>query len=112
MEFHAFHGLYPEERKLGNRFRTEIEMTLDVPFNPENEDLSSTVDYAGIYSILKREMAIPAALLESLGQRLCREISFVFPMLEEIKVSVSKANPAIGGHCEWVTVTSVWKKES
>jgi dihydroneopterin aldolase len=42
MEFHAFHGVYPEEKKLGNRFRVEIRMWLNVPFNPGSEDLSAT----------------------------------------------------------------------
>lgn len=111
MEFHAFHGVYPEEKKLGNRFRAEIKMWLDVPFNPENEDLSATVDYAGVYAILKREMENPCALLESLGQRICRDVSAAYSMLDEIQVSISKANPAIGGLCEWVTVSSRWTKQ-
>lgn len=111
MEFHAYHGVYPEEKKLGNRFRVELKMMLDVPFNPGKEDLSATVDYAVVYAILKKEMDIPTALLESLGQRICREISTAFSEIEEIRISVSKANPAIGGHCEWVTVSSSWKKQ-
>ena len=40
MEFHAFHGVYPEEKKLGNRFRVDVLMKLDVALQPENEDLS------------------------------------------------------------------------
>ncbi len=83
MEFHAFHGVYPEEKMLGNRFRVDVLMKLDVPFQPENEDLSRTVDYSLVYAILKNKM----------------------------EICIAKANPAIGGLCEWVKVRSIWKKD-
>jgi dihydroneopterin aldolase len=111
MEFHAFHGVYPEEKKLGNRFRVDVLMKLDVAFQPENEDLSRTVDYSVVYSILKSKMENATPLLESLGQGICRELAATFPIINEMEVSIAKANPAIGGLCEWVKVRSIWTKE-
>ncbi len=110
MEFHAFHGLYPEEKRLGNRFIVDVKMYLRIPFNPDNEDLSLTVDYAGVYALLKEEMSIPCPLLESLGQRICGRISNAFPLVERMEVSIAKANPAIGGLCRQVRVSSNWEK--
>ena len=81
MEFHAFHGVYPEEKMLGNRFRVDVLMKLDVPFQPENQDLSRTIDYSLVYAILKDKMENATPLLESLGQGICRELAASFPLL-------------------------------
>jgi dihydroneopterin aldolase len=111
MEFHAFHGVYPEEKMLGNRFRVDVLMKLDVPFQPENQDLSRTIDYSLVYAILKDKMENATPLLESLGQGICRELAASFPLLNEMEICIAKANPAIGGLCEWVKVRSIWKKD-
>ena len=110
LDFHAFHGVYPEEKLLGNRFRVDIKMQLEVPFNPINEDLSHTVDYAIVYNLVKKEMDIPCKLLETLGQKICNAIAVEFPSVFSIETSISKANPAIGGLCEWVSVKTHWLK--
>jgi dihydroneopterin aldolase len=110
LSFFAFHGLYPEEKKDGNRFMVDVKIRLQVPPDPENEDLSVTVDYARVYSLIQAEMERPCALLESLCQRIILRITNFFPEIQELEVSVAKANPAIGGLCEWVKVSQTWQK--
>jgi len=110
LDFHAFHGVYPEENLLGNRFRVDIKMQVEVPFNPINEDLGHTVDYVIVYNLVKKEMDIPCKLLETLGQKICNAVAVEFPSVLSIETSISKANPAIGGLCEWVSVKTHWLK--
>ena len=110
LDFQAFHGVYPEEKLLGNRFRVDLKIQVEVPFNPLNEDLGNTVDYAIVYNLVKREMENPCKLLETLGQRICNSVAVEFPSVLSIETSISKANPAIGGLCNWVTVTTHWTK--
>lgn len=106
LEFFSFHGLYPNEKKEGNRFVVDVKIRLQVPENPENEDLSCSVDYAAVYALVKAEMDQPCALLESLVQRILGRITKVFPQIIRTDVTVAKANPAIGGLCKQVSVHS------
>lgn len=110
LEFFATHGLYKEENRLGNRFRVDVHLLLDVPFDPDDLRIENTIDYAGVYAIVKAEMETVCPLLESLGQRMIRRITSQFPDLLRLDVAVSKANPSIGGLCEWVRVNSHWEK--
>ena len=110
LEFFARHGLYPEENRLGNRFRVDVHFVLDVPFDPDGFEIGNTIDYAGVYAVVKAEMETICPLLESLGQRMIRRITAQFPGLLRVDVAVSKANPSIGGLCEWVRVNSHWEK--
>jgi len=110
LEFFSGHGLYPEENRLGNRFRVDVHLVLDVPFDPDGFEIGNTIDYAGVYAAVKVEMETICPLLESLGQRMIRRITNQFPGILCVDVAVSKANPSIGGLCEWVRVNSHWEK--
>lgn len=50
--FVGYHGLYPEEKKLGNNYAVEIDMV----FNPKQgliDQLDQTIDYVNVYAIVK-----------------------------------------------------------
>jgi dihydroneopterin aldolase len=111
LDFFGYHGLYPQEQKEGNRFRVDVKMELDCPFRPEGLVLDETIDYAIVYELIKTEMEQACPLLESLSQRICQAIYKRFPQLNHLEVSLAKANPGIGGLCQWVRVKSIWKKD-
>jgi dihydroneopterin aldolase len=110
LDFFSYHGKYPMEKKEGNRFVVDVKMCLQIPENPDNEDLSVTVDYAAVYALVKAEMDQPCALLESLVQRILGRISKTFPQIVRTDVTVAKANPAFGGLCKHVSVHSFIEK--
>ncbi|MCO5235123.1 MAG: dihydroneopterin aldolase [Chitinophagaceae bacterium] len=94
LKFHAFHGLYKEERSTGNDF----EVNVDVFFNEPEEiitRLSDTIDYSVLYRIVKDRMNIAEPLLETLVMDMSRQIKKQFPETREINVSISKINPPI-----------------
>lgn len=50
--FVGYHGLYPEEKKLGNNYAVEVDMV----FNPKQgliDQLDQTIDYVNVYAIVK-----------------------------------------------------------
>ena len=92
LKFHAFHGLYKEERSTGNDF----EVNLDVYFNELAETinrLQDTINYAVLYQLVKDRMIIPEPLLETIAMEIAQQIKKQFPVVCEINVSVSKINP-------------------
>ena len=64
MEFRANHGCLEREKVVGNDFvvdfRGEVNMTAAI----ESDNLEDAVNYALIYDIVAREMAVPSNLLE------------------------------------------------
>ncbi|MBL7724703.1 MAG: dihydroneopterin aldolase [Chitinophagaceae bacterium] len=94
LRFHAFHGLFPEEKKTGNDFEINL-MVSFVPNNTIIRDLDSTVDYARLYEILKTEMQKPRALLETLAMEIAELIHSLFPEIRRIDISIRKDQPPI-----------------
>lgn len=107
MEFHAFHGVYPEERVQGNRFTVDVHIDTDFESAAKQDDLSGTIDYSVVAGIVKEEMDHPRALLEALADSIGQRIRNTFPTTEQITVSISKHNPPIGFACARSTVTII-----
>jgi len=108
LKFHAFHGLYEEEKKTGNDF----EVNLDVSFNETTEPVthrSQTVNYAVLYQLIKDRMNIPEPLLETVAMDIAQQSKAHFPFILEINVSVRKVNPPIFNF-QGQTVVSFHKK--
>jgi len=91
----AFHGLYPEERILGNWY------TLDVIVESEtqpnfSDDIANTIDYSQIYAICKQVMANPVDLLETVAEKIAQIIRDEISEEVSILVQISKENPPMG----------------
>jgi dihydroneopterin aldolase len=49
LKFHGYHGVKPEERKLGQKFLVDIDAWLDLRLAGHTDCLSDTVSYTDIY---------------------------------------------------------------
>jgi len=97
IEFHAYHGVFPEEKKLGNRFTVDIHVQTDFQQAMLNDDLKATVDYYKVYQIAKSHMLEPVKLLEHLAHLMIQDILKTYPDLFEVRIVIKKHNPALGG---------------
>jgi dihydroneopterin aldolase len=91
----AFHGLYPEERILGNWY------TLDVVVESESQpnfsdDIANTIDYSQIYAICNQVMANPVDLLETVAETIAQKIRTELSQEVAVLVQISKENPPMG----------------
>jgi 7,8-dihydroneopterin aldolase/epimerase/oxygenase len=104
MEFYAYHGAFPEENRLGQRFYVDLELGLDLAPAGQTDDLDQTVDYAKVYETVKETVESHTfALVETLAERIASRLLESFP-LEEVMVRVTKPDPPIPGHYESVGV--------
>lgn len=104
MAFYAYHGVFPEENRLGQRFLVDLELGLHFKAAAETDDLRQTVNYAEVYEAVKVEVEGEShALLETLAERIADRLLTGFP-LEEVKVRVTKPDPPIPGHYRSVGV--------
>ena len=105
MEFHAYHGVYPEEAIHGNRFTLDLAMEIDLQEAMKSDLLEATVDYAQLYGVIKSRMEKRVKLLEHLGFTLVNDILDAFPQIKAMTLTLKKHQPAVGGVVQFSAVT-------
>ncbi|MBV9986664.1 MAG: dihydroneopterin aldolase [Chitinophagaceae bacterium] len=92
--FFAHHGIHQEERILGNEF----ELNMTVKHSPKQlpvKHLSDTIDYISVYELVKKRMALPTALLETLATDIAKQVLMEFSMAEFVHISIRKLYPPV-----------------
>lgn len=108
---YSYHGCLEEEAKIGSDYRVDISVKADLEKSSSSDQLSDTVDYVHLNLIAKQEMAIRSELLEHVAKRIIDRVLVEIPMVQKVKVAVSKINPPIGGDVEQVTVVLSEKRK-
>jgi 7,8-dihydroneopterin aldolase/epimerase/oxygenase len=110
LEFHAFHGVYPHERNSGNWFEVDIAVETDFTEGAANDELAGTVNYETLFQIVKAEMEEPSKLLETVAEKIVKDVLEQVPTAQQVELKISKINPPIGGKCRKATITIVKKR--
>jgi dihydroneopterin aldolase len=105
LEFFAYHGVFAEEQKIGNRYQVDITITTDFSEAAQTDKLKDTVNYGDLYDIISGVMQIKAKLLEHIAKLIISSVRERYPLVDSVEVSVSKFNPPIGGVCARAKVT-------
>lgn len=105
MLFYGYHGVYPEENKLGQRFYVDVAFSLDLVKAGESDRLEHTIDYAEAYAHVQEIMeGTPCQLIEKLASDISDRLLRSFPKVREVTVKITKPDPPIRGYYEAVSV--------
>ena len=99
MEFQAFHGCYPLEQVVGNRFLVNVTIEADLSLAAESDDVADTINYLHVYETVREQMAVKSHILEHVARRIIDAI------YRRVRVKVSKMAPPLGGKIERVSVS-------
>lgn len=102
--FHAYHGVLEHERREGNRFLVTVEMHVPDTAGIATDRVDDTLDYSGVYIIVREQMQVPSNLIEHVAGRIRRALLQAYPTALSVSVSVSKQHPPVGGEVAWATV--------
>jgi dihydroneopterin aldolase len=97
MIFHAFHGIFPQERKVGNTFTVNLRIQTDLGKASLSDSPADTINYAAVFETVKHEMLIPSNLLEHAAGRIVRRIKEQFPAAGTVEIRIAKHNPPVDG---------------
>jgi dihydroneopterin aldolase len=104
MRFYGYHGVFPEETRLGQPFVVDMELLADLREAGLQDDLTRTVDYGKVYTAVKEIVeGRPFQLIEALAERLAGHVLDHFPVTEVV-VRVHKPKAPIPGSFEGVMV--------
>tara|TARA_R110000850_G_scaffold271031_2_gene404806 strand:- start:198753 stop:199109 length:357 start_codon:yes stop_codon:yes gene_type:complete len=110
IKIYAYHGCLIEEGKIGSDYLVDLKVKASLAEASKTDELRDTVDYVHLNRIVKEEMGVRSKLLEHVGKRIINRIFEELILVNEIKVSVSKVNPPIGGNVAEVVVTMSSKR--
>lgn len=111
LKLYAFHGVLPQENKVGAEYTLNLRLKTDFSRASQTDDLTYTLNYAEVFQAVKAEMALPSKLLEHVVQRIAQRLFQDFPTLTEIKIALFKQNPPMGAECEETGVESTYTKD-
>ena len=96
VHFHAFHGVMPQEGKVGADFLVNLRIGYPLEKAMESDEVGDTLNYAEVYALVAKEMKQPSKLLEHVAGRIVKAISQQFPLVTSIDLTLTKQNPPMG----------------
>ena len=100
LRIRAFHGVLPQERTVGGDFTVTLRIGCPWEQAMESDDVADTLNYAAVYELVKREMAVPSKLLEHVAGRIVRSLMHTFPAISSIDLWLTKVTPPMGADSE------------
>lgn len=111
MTFYAYHGAFPEENRLGQRFIVDLELFLSLRKSAQTDELTHTINYAEVYQLVEQEVTQKQVkLIETLAENIAAILLRTFPELAQVTVRVTKPDPPIPGHYQAVGVEITRRK--
>jgi len=102
--FHAFHGVLPQERRVGGDFLVTVRVGYPLERAMETDNVDDTLDYSALYALVEREVAEPSKLLEHVAGRIVKAITTSFPEVTSVDLELTKLNPPMGADSEGAAV--------
>ncbi len=100
MIFFGYHGVYPEERKLGQKIEVDVEMVSDLNDACLKDDLQLTVNYMEVYELVRKIVETEQFyLIEGMAMAILNRLGENYN-LKKITVRVRKPQPPVGGLVE------------
>ncbi len=108
---YGYHGVFANEREIGQEFFVDIAADLDLTRAAESDDLTDSVDYGAMAKIVAAEVTgTPCNLIEKLAGRIGESLIATFDKLESVAVTVHKPSAPLGVEAEDVSVTiTTWR---
>lgn len=105
MQFYGYHGLFPEENKLGQRFNVDVELFVNLQKAGQTDEMTDSVHYGHAYELVKSIVEGDAKnLIEAVAEEIAAELLKRFDLLAACTVKVIKPDPPIPGHYQSVSI--------
>ncbi|MCM1291787.1 MAG: dihydroneopterin aldolase [Prevotella sp.] len=104
IELQGNHGVFEQERKVGNNFIVDLKVTVSLPESILEDSLKDTISYADLYNVLLNEFKIPSKLLEHVCVRIEHKLKQRWPNIQSGEIKIIKRQPPIAGITGWASV--------
>lgn len=106
LEVYAYHGVFKEEKTLGQKFLITMELFLNLRKAGTTGDLNASVHYGELSHKVEEEFKRKSYdLIEEAGESLAKFILLEYPIVNNVKVSIKKPWAPIGRPLDYVEVS-------
>jgi len=96
LTFYGYHGAFPEERSLGQRFVVDLRLGLDLGPAGEADDLALTADYGRVAETVRSVVeGEPVSLIEALAERIARRVLSEYSVVTRVGVRIEKPSAPV-----------------
>ncbi|MFN8637190.1 MAG: deoxyuridine 5'-triphosphate nucleotidohydrolase [Chloroflexota bacterium] len=96
LTFYGYHGAFPEERRLGQRFVVDLRLGLDLAPAGQSDDLVKTVDYGRVAETVRSVVeGAPFQLIEALAEAVADSVLRQFSLVQTVAVRVEKPSAPV-----------------
>jgi dihydroneopterin aldolase len=104
LRFYGYHGVLAEEKKCGQWFEVDLEISGNFTQAAVSDDLGDSLDYSSIYRDVARLMEGESLnLLETLASRIA-DLVMAYPEVEGVLARVKKPGAPLGGPIGYAAV--------
>lgn len=105
MEFYGYHGVFPEENRLGQRFIIDLVVEADLQKAGKEDNLEESINYGELFQVCKEIVeGKPLNLIEAVAEKISATILQQYTAVRSTTVKVIKPDPPIPGHYQSVAV--------
>ena len=91
LAFYGYHGVMLEENSLGQRFRIDLELGLDLTDAAVSDHVDATISYADVYDLVKEAFEEKRfKLIEALALHIVKRLFGGFARLDWVRIRVRK----------------------
>ncbi len=94
LHFFAHHGVYEGEPETGTGFEVDLHVQYDEK-EIKFDDLKNVLNYAELYQIVKKRMAMATPLIEEIAESIIYQIRHEYSFVKEVTLSIFKLHPPI-----------------
>jgi dihydroneopterin aldolase len=103
----GYHGVYDEERAIGQPYVVDVTLELDTAPAARSDDVGDTVHYGYLaHRVVGVVTGDPVNLIETLAQRIA-DVCLAEPAVDRVEVTVHKPEAPVGVPFDDVAVTIV-----
>ncbi len=105
LELYAYHGVYPAENQLGQKFILTLELFGDYHLAGKTDHLTDSVSYAEVCHFAEKFLLKQQyQLIEACAEHVVQALFSQYPMIQKIHAVLKKPWAPIGSHLEYVAV--------
>lgn len=113
LEVYAFHGVFPEEKKIGQRFLISADLYPEYGFASYHDQLENTINYGEVALFIRDKFLEHSYdLIETCANELAEALLQQFPPLRKVALTVSKPGAPVPLSFENISVSleRSWEK--
>lgn len=104
LRFFAEHGMYEEERRVGNQFEVSISLETKAP-KKTITSIEQTINYVEVFKIVQEVFSQRKQLLETCAMEIAENLQQQFHEIEKVSITIKKIAPPITNFSGSVAVT-------